>query len=66
MFEIRVSSAGVVSYLINGAPPTTVASTAFTFTDGVPVIPFVALNQFTTGTDVTGVCTINSWEFGYQ
>lgn len=65
VFEIRVSSAGVVSYLINGAPPTTVASPAFTFTDGVPVIPFVALNQYNTS-DATGVCTINSWEFGYQ
>jgi hypothetical protein len=66
VFEIRVSSAGVVSYLINGAPPTTVASPAIALTDGVQVIPFVALNQYTTSTDVTGICTINSWEFGYQ
>jgi hypothetical protein len=66
VFEIRVSYAGVVSYLINGAPPTTVASPAIALTDGVQVIPFVVINQFTTSTDVTGVCTINSWEFGYQ
>lgn len=63
VFEIRVSSAGVVSYLINGAPPTTVASPVFTFTDGIGVIPFVSLSQHA---DLTGACTINSWEFGYQ
>lgn len=36
--EVRVSESGVVTYKIDGAPPTTVA--AFTFDDGEVVVPF--------------------------
>lgn len=38
-FRINVSAAGVVTYLINGAPPT--ATAAFTFDNGDRVAPFI-------------------------
>jgi hypothetical protein len=55
-----VSAAGVVTYTINGAAPTTTA--AFTFDDGDPVVPFIHFLQASDLTDVT----ISLWEVGYQ
>lgn len=59
--EVRVSDAGVVTYLIDGAAPTTTA--AFTFDDGEVVVPFI---YFLNATDVAGEVVINKLEIGYQ
>lgn len=61
VLEILVSSAGVITYRINGSAPTVTA--AQTFDDGDPVIPFV---HFIQHTDIAGAVTINSWEAGPQ
>lgn len=58
--EIRVSSAGVITYLINGVAPTVTA--AQTFDAGDPVIPFV---HFIQSTDIA-VPVITEWVAGAQ
>lgn len=58
---VYVSNAGVVTYTVNGAAPTTTA--AFTFDDGDPVIPFI---HFLQDTDLTGEVDVSLWEVGYQ
>lgn len=58
---VNVSGAGVVTYTINGAAPSTTA--AFTFDDGDSVIPFVAFEH---GADVAGAVDITLWEVGYS
>jgi hypothetical protein len=55
-----VSAAGVVTYTIDGAAPTTTA--AYTFDDGDPVVPFIHYLQASDLTDVV----ISKWEVGYQ
>lgn len=59
--EIRVSSAGVVTYLIDGAAPTVTAE--YTFTSALSVIPFFYFLQHT---DIAGSVPLMSWEVGYQ
>jgi predicted RecA/RadA family phage recombinase len=59
--EVYVSSAGVVTYKINGAAPTTVV--AFTFDDAEVVIPFF---YFLFDTTAPGAITLISWEVGLQ
>lgn len=59
--EVKVSSAGVVTYLIDGAAPTTTA--AYTFTDALSVIPFFYFLQHT---DIAGSVPLMTWEVGYQ
>lgn len=56
-----VSSAGVVTYKVDGAAPT--ATAAFTFDDGDPVIPFVHLLH---DADLMDSAVITLWEVGYQ
>jgi len=57
----KVSDAGVVTYTINGQAPATTA--AYTFTDGLPVIPFVHMLQAAT---LTGEVDLRLWEVKYQ
>ena len=57
---VYVSAAGVVTYTINGAAPTTVA--AYTFDDGDSVIPFI---HFLQGSDVSGAVDLTEWTVGY-
>lgn len=45
--EVLVSSAGVVTYLFNGAPPTVTA--AYTFTSALTVIPFMVYTSASGG-----------------
>ena len=59
--QVNVSSAGVVTYLIDGVAPTTTA--AYTFTDALTVMPFF---YFLQGTDIAGAVPISVWECGYQ
>jgi hypothetical protein len=59
--EIKVSSAGVVTYLVNGVAPATVA--AYTFTAAAVVIPFF---YFLNHTDLAGAVNLIAWEVGYQ
>lgn len=56
----NVSAAGVATYTINGAAPTTTVS--FTFDDGDSLIPFIAFEH---GADVAGAVTLTEWEVGY-
>jgi hypothetical protein len=58
--SVLVSAAGVVTYLIDGAAPTT--TLAQTFDDGDVVIPFIACVGQATGDPVTLV----SWFSGHQ
>jgi hypothetical protein len=58
---VKVSSAGVVTYLIDGAAPTVTA--AYTFTSGLYVVPFLF---FLHASDVAGSVQILDWECGYQ
>jgi hypothetical protein len=60
-FKISVSSAGVVTYQVNGAAPTVTA--AFTFANGTVVIPFI---RFTEAADLTTQASINLYECGFQ
>jgi hypothetical protein len=57
--EVRVDNGGVVSYVIDGAAPTTTA--AFTFDDGEVIVPFL---YFLHATDVAGVVLLKEWECG--
>lgn len=59
--EIYVSAAGVVTYLIDGASPTTTA--AFTFDSGEVVIPFLQLRH---DTDVAEQTCLVEWDCGLQ
>ena len=59
---VKVSSAGVVTYEIDDAAPTTTA--AFTFDDGEVVIPFFYFLH--AAAPVAGVVKILEWECGYQ
>jgi hypothetical protein len=61
VLEVYVSAAGVVTYKIDGAPPTVVA--AFTFDTGDVVVPFFHLLHDAT---TPGAVTIQSWECGLQ
>lgn len=57
--RVDVSSAGVVTYAING---TTYAGAGFTFDNGDVVIPFIRVEQSANPTDVA----ITSMKIGYQ
>lgn len=59
--EVRVSAAGVVTYLYDDVAPATVA--AFTFDNGDPVVPFIYALQ---AADLSGDIVILEWECGYQ
>lgn len=59
--QVNVSAAGVVTYLIDGVAPTTTA--AYTFTDGLNVMPFF---YFLQDTDIAGAVPLMVWECGYQ
>ena len=59
--EVRVSAAGVVTYLIDGAAPTTTA--AFTFDNGEVIVPFLF---FLNATDLAGEVVLKDLEFGFQ
>lgn len=56
-----VSGAGVVTYTIDGDAPTTTA--AYSFADGLPVVPFVHYIHATTTPDEI---ILSLWEVGYQ
>lgn len=57
--EVYVSDAGVVTYKIDGAAPTTTA--AFTFDDAEVVVPFI---YFLHHTDVAGVVVLTEYDCG--
>lgn len=57
---VKVSAAGVVTYLINGLAPT--ASAAFTFDNGDIVVPFIRIKHSASPTEVNLV----SMKIGYQ
>jgi hypothetical protein len=57
--QVNVSAAGVVTYLIDGVAPTTTA--AYTFTDGLNVMPFF---YFLQDTDIAGAVPLMVWECG--
>lgn len=59
--EVYVSAAGVVTFKIDGAAPTTTAT--FTFDDAEVVIPFF---YFLHASDVAGAVVLTKWEVGYQ
>ena len=59
--KVLVSAAGVVTYQIDGMPPTTVA--AFTFDDAEVVVPFF---YFLHASDVAGAIILKSFECGLQ
>jgi hypothetical protein len=59
--EVYVSAAGVVTFKIDGAAPTTTAT--FTFDDAEVVIPFF---YFLNATDLAGAVVLKKWEVGYQ
>ena len=59
--KVLVSSAGVVTYQINDAAPTTVA--AFTFDNAEVVVPFIFFLQ---DTDIAGTVELIHWECGLQ
>lgn len=58
--QVNVSAAGVVTYLIDGVAPSTTA--AYTFTDGLNVMPFF---YFLQDTDIAGAVPLMVWECGY-
>ena len=59
--EVYVSAAGVVTYKIDGAAPTTTA--AFTFDDAEVVVPFL---YFLHDTDICEGILLERWECGLQ
>ena len=59
--QVNVSATGAVTYLYDGAEPTTVV--AFSFADGAVVVPFIQMIQHG---DLTGVVTLGLWECGHQ
>lgn len=62
VWRINVSAAGVVTFLIDGVAPT--ATSAFTFDDGDPVIPFLDFLQANAAQ--TGAFNLTKWEVGFQ
>lgn len=58
--QVNVSSAGVVTYLIDGVAPTTTA--AFTFDTAEVVVPFL---YFLNDTDLAGAVEVTEWECGF-
>jgi hypothetical protein len=60
-FSIKVSSAGVVTYLVNSAAPT--ATAAYTFTTGLTVVPFI---RFTEAAHFTSYASCDYFELGFQ
>lgn len=60
-FQVNVSAAGVVTYLYDGVTPT--VTVAYTFTDGLSLIPFVHLRHDTAYQDGT---TMLELEIGLQ
>jgi hypothetical protein len=59
--SVKVSAAGVVTYLVNDAAPTVTA--AYTFTTALNVIPFV---RFTEAANVTTMASCDYLEIGFQ
>lgn len=59
--KVLVDADGVVTYEIDGEAPTTTA--AYTFTDGLTVMPFF---YFLQDIDIAGSVPILTWECGYQ
>jgi hypothetical protein len=59
-FCTHVSSAGAVTYTVNGASPTTVAG--FSFDDGIMVVPYLT---YLHTNDVAGEIDVTLWEVGY-
>jgi len=59
--KVLVSAAGVVTYQIDGAAPTTTA--AFTFDDAEVLVPFL---YFLQDTDIAGTVELIHWEAGHQ
>lgn len=59
--KVLVSATGAVTYLIDGVAPSTTA--AYTFTDGLNVMPFM---YFLQDTDIAGAVPVMEWECGYQ
>jgi hypothetical protein len=55
-----VSNTGVTTYTINGVAPTTTA--AYTFTDGLSVIPFI---HYIHDADLADYIEVSLWEVGY-
>lgn len=62
VLEVYVSAAGVASYKIDGAAPTAVPATAFTFDEDDVVVPFFHMIGGTTPAAVH----LQSWEVGAQ
>ena len=60
--EVYVSAAGVVTFKIDGAAPTTTAT--FTFDDAEVVVPFFYFLH--AAAPVAGAVTLTKWEVGYQ
>lgn len=60
-FRVNVSGAGVVTYLVNAAAPTTVA--AYTFPNGTVVVPSI---YFLHGSDVAGTVELVHLDVGRQ
>jgi len=58
---VYVSAAGAVAYTINGVAPSTTA--AFSFTDSLPVVPFISITQHG---DLTEEVDLTLWEVFYQ
>lgn len=58
---VKVDGSGVVTYTIDGLPPTVTA--AYTFIDGLTVMPFF---YFLQDTDIAGAVPIMVWECGFQ
>lgn len=59
--EVYVSAAGVVTFKIDGAAPTTTAT--FTFDTSEVVVPFL---YFLNASDLAGAVVLQEWEVGYQ
>ena len=59
--EVRVTQAGVVTYLIDGASPTVAA--AFSFTAADVIVPFFYFLH--ASAPVAGAITLMEWEWGY-
>jgi hypothetical protein len=59
--SVKVSSTGVVTYLVNSAAPTVTA--AYTFATALSVIPFV---RFTEAADITTQASCDYFEIGFQ
>jgi predicted RecA/RadA family phage recombinase len=63
VLEVFVSTAGAVSYKIDGASPTTQATTTFSFDSGDTVVPCLIFEH---GSDVAGEVIMKEWTVGKQ